>query len=69
MTARPGTNNQTRWLFLNSREVAKVAEKARRDKIGAPVNSMRNQWMLFGPLNIPNGSRFGRRRYERVLGT
>ena len=56
-------------LIVGKELKTQVAEKARRDKIGAPVNSMRNQWMLFGLLNIPNGSRFGRRRYERVLGT
>lgn len=30
-----------------------MAEKARRDTTGALVNSVRNQWMLFGPVNIP----------------
>lgn len=31
-----------------------MAEKAKKgDTTGALVNSVRNQWMLFGPVNIP----------------
>lgn len=66
LTARPGT---TGFSLIAGKELkTQVGEKARRDKIGAPVNSEKSMDALWSTEHT-SGSRFGRRKCERVLGT